>query len=59
MLKISFSSKLERLKILKHIFEEEYPIVATEISHNLFFPFYFKSFVCLALMVEKFEFLKT
>ena len=37
MFKISFSLKLEWLKILKDIFEEDYPIVATEIGHNLFF----------------------
>ena len=33
MLKISFFLKLKWLKILKDIFEEDYPIVATEISH--------------------------
>ena len=48
MLKILFFFKLEWLKILKDIFEEDYPIVATEISHNFVFPFYFKSFLCLA-----------
>ena len=37
MLKISYSFKHEWLKILKDIFQEDYPIVATEISHNLFF----------------------
>ena len=36
-LKISFSFKLQWLKIFKDIFEEDYPIVATEISHSLFF----------------------
>ena len=40
MLKISFFFKLEWLKILKDIFEEYYPIVAIEISHNFIFPFY-------------------
>ena len=59
MLKISFSSKLEWLKILKDIFEEDYPIVAIEISDNVIFRFCSKSISCLALMVEKFEFLRT
>ena len=41
MLKISFFFKLECLKILKDIFEEDYPVfVAIEISHNFIFPFY-------------------
>ena len=37
MLKISFFLELEWFKILIDIFEEDYPIVATKISHNLFF----------------------
>ena len=48
MLKISFFFKLEWLKILKDIFEEDYPIVATEISYNYILPFYSESFLCLA-----------
>ena len=47
MLKISFFFKLEWLKILKDMFEN-YPIVATEISHNFIFPFYPESFLSLA-----------
>ena len=48
MLKISYSVKLEWLKILKDIFEEDYLIVATEISHDFIFPFYSESFLSLA-----------
>ena len=48
VLKISFFFKLEWLKILKDIFEEDYPIVATEISRNFIFPFYSESFLSLA-----------
>ena len=59
MLKISFFFKLEWLKILKDIFEKDYPIVATEISHNFISLFYSEVFLCLAEMVEKFEFLRT
>ena len=44
MLKFSFFFKLNWLKVLKDIFEENYPIVATEISHNFIFPFYSESF---------------
>ena len=40
MLKILFFFKLEWLKILKEIFEEDYQIVAIETSHNFIFPFY-------------------
>ena len=40
MLKISFFFKLEWLKILKDIFEEDYQFVAIEISHIFIFPFY-------------------
>ena len=48
MLKISFFFKLDWLKILKDIFEEDYPIVACKISHNFIFPFYSESFLSLA-----------
>ena len=48
MFKISFFFELEWLKILKDIFEEDYAIVATEISHNFIFPFYSESFLSLA-----------
>ena len=34
MLKVSFYFKFERLKILKDIFEQDYPIMATEIRYN-------------------------
>ena len=47
-MKISFLFKLELLKILKDVFEEDYPIVATEISRNFIFSFYPESFLCLA-----------
>ena len=47
MLKILFFFKFEWLKILKDVFEENYSIVATEISHKIF-PFYSKSFLNLA-----------
>ena len=52
MLKILFFSKLECLKFLKDIFEEDSPIVAPEISHNFIFPFCPETFLCLAYMVE-------
>ena len=47
-LKISYFFTLDWLKILKDIFEEDYSIVANEISHNFIFPFYSESFLCLA-----------
>ena len=37
MLKILFFFKLVWLKSLKDIFEEDYTIVATEITHNFIF----------------------
>ena len=49
MLKIPFFFKLEWLKILKDVFEEDYLIVATEICHNFIFPFYSESFVMPSL----------
>ena len=48
MSKISFFLKLEWLKILKDIFEEDYQMVATEISHNFIFLFYSEFFLSLA-----------
>ena len=36
------------VKSLKNIFKENYPIVATEISHKFIFPFYSESFLRLA-----------
>ena len=42
-LKISFFFELEWLKVLKDIFDEGYPIVASEINHNFIYPFYCKS----------------
>ena len=47
MLKISFFLKLEGLKILKDIFEKDYLIVGTEISHRFIFPFYSESVLSL------------
>ena len=53
MLKILFFFKLEYLKILKDVFEEDYLIVATEICHNFIFPFYSESFVMPSLNGRK------